>query len=610
MEKYNEMLTHMKQDVTKFFNHFEDSPANLSGWGHNYFCEIDGGKLQFKQDSPKRHVCEVCEHGYSGKKYDDAWVYLNRLQSFTEIVKSAYLYKETNEEKYLSYARDTLLYYAENYADFELHVKDKVGITDLTLDVGGAAKIMPQGLNEGYMLIKIIQALDIFGEDLDEKSVNIIKEKLIRPAIEEVLAPQLVRIHNIACWISCAIAAAGFHFKEEKWLNYSFTGPFNIENQLKDGVTKDKLWYEGSIHYHFFMLESVMNLLVYPDASARLTKEKQQVKAMLVSAYNYAFDNMIFPNPNDGWANINLKTYVHVYHMAAKVFDNCEEILQMISNIESAKVKRMPTQLADPYYFEDWPLEKLLYNSQNSVAPTSTNKKSYLYEDSNFAMLRNDRINLFLKFGHNSPSHAHPDKMTFELTIDDELVSRDLSNAGYGAQITNEWYRMSASHNTIVVDGKNHDNVQPGRVLAYAENHIAATCAKVYPDVDFTREFKMTDTVIQDKFTVTSEHLHNYDYFLHIDGDIRLIGDGLTMPGTLNYEANGYQHLKNVVKVENTTVFECVVKEKVVATITVDNGAEIFMCDTLDNPVSKYRKTLVLRKSGTDTEFNVTWNLK
>lgn len=609
MSQYDEMFLKMKHDVNEFFNHFQDTPEKLSGWGHNYFCEVDGGKLIFKQDSPTVHVCEICSHGYSGQKYDDAWVYLNRLQSFTEIVKSAYLYKETKEEIYLKFAKNTLLYYAQNYASFELHAKDKIGITDLTLDVGGAGKIMPQGLNEGYMLIKIVQALDLLGDLLDIDTIKIIKDKLIRPVVEEILAPQLVRIHNIACWISCAIAAAGFHFKEEKWLNYSFTGPFNIENQLKDGVTKDKLWYEGSIHYHFFMLESVMNLLVYPDAAARLTKEKGQVKGMLMSAYNYAFDNMIFPNPNDGWANINLKTYVHVYHMAAKVFDSCEEIRQMIANIESSSVKRMPTQLADPFYFDDWPLEKLLYHKEVQILPTTIKKKSYLYEDSNFAMLRNDRINLFLKFGHNSPSHAHPDKMTIELTIDDQLVTRDLSNAGYGAAITNQWYCMSASHNTIVVDGENHDNVESGEVLAYSENHIVATCVKVYPDIDFTREFKISETEIYDHFVVTSENEHTYDYFLHIDNDLKIGSEGRMTSSTLSYKENGYQHIKNVQKVENTTVFDCLIDETVVAKITVDQSAEIFICETLDNPVTQCRKTIVLRKCGKGAEFNITWNL-
>ena len=601
------MILDMEQGVTYFFEHFQDSPDLLSGWGQNYFCETDGGKLLFKLDSPKHHKCEICNHDYTGKKYDDAWVYLNRLQSFVEIVKSAYLYKQTHDEKYFNFATKTLLYYANNYARFELHVKDKVGITDLTLDVGGAGKIMPQGLNEAYMLIKIIQALDILGKDFKAEDVETIKEKLIRPAIEELLAPQLVRIHNIACWISCAIAAAGFYFDEQKWIDYSFTGDFKLPNQLKDGVTKDYLWYEGSIHYHFFMLESILNLLVYPKAAAKLENEKIIVKTMLKSAYQYAFDNIVFPNPNDGWPNINLKTYLHCYHMAAKVFKGCDDILKMIASIEEGKVWRVPTQLADPYYFDHWPLEKLLFNPEKKAISAEDKRKSYLFEDSNFAMLRNDKVNLFLKFGHNSPSHAHPDKMTFELTIDNKLITRDLSNAGYGADICNEWHRVSASHNTVVVDGKNHHNVEPGEVLSFTDQLIEAKCEDVYQGVDYQRRFEISETEIQDVFSIASKEHHTYDYFLHIDGQIEVSEDELIC-GTLEHRENGYQHLKHVKKVANCKTFK-VVNDSSVAEISVDSDAEVFVCETLDNPVTRCRQTIVLRKKGRCVDFNVTWKI-
>jgi len=603
LKKYDEMIKDMEASIRNFFDHFQDTPSLLSGWGHNYFCEVDGEKLTFKQSSPRIHKCGICEHEYTGKKYDDSWVYLNRLQSFFEIVKSAYLYKNTDDEIYLEFARNTLLYYAKNYEKFQLHAKDIIITSELTVDVGGAGKIMPQGLNEGYMLIKIIQALDILEESLSAKEKLIIKEQLIKPAIEEVLAPQVIRIHNIVCWIACGIAAAGFHFKEQKWIDYAFTGEFKIANQLKDGVTRNYLWYEGSIHYHFFMLESVLNLMVYEEATLQLENEKKIVKAMLISAYEYAFDNSVFPNPNDGWPNINLKTYLHVYHMAAKVYEGCNDILRIIATIEKSEVHRMPIPLGEPYYYGDWPLEKLLFNSKSKAKPLPTKRKSYLFGDSNFAMLRNERANLFVKFGHNGPSHAHPDKMTFELTVDDVLITRDLSNAGYGADICNEWHRMSASHNTVVVDGQNHDNVESGRTLSFTENSFSAQCNDIYPGVDYRREFEISAAAIQDIFYVKSEEEHIYDYFLHIDEQIKPVG-GKLVKGTLDFAANGYQHIKNVKKVTETTKFKVSVKG-VQVEIEVDPNAEVFVCETLDNPVNKWRQSVVLRKKGSCVDFSV-----
>jgi len=605
MEKYNEMINDMESSVRNFFNHFTDKPEYLSGWGHNYFCEIDGGKLIFELNQPKAHKCEICNHLYTGSKYDNAWIYLNRLQSFTEIVKSAYLFQQTKNQDYLGFAIDALLYYANNYHDFVLHAKDTIISTELTIDVGGAGKIMPQGLNEAYMLIKIIQALEILSTDIKSADVETIKEKLITPAIEDVLVPQLIRIHNIQCWIGCAIAAAGFYFDNQKWIDYALVGDFKIANQLKNGVTKDYLWYEGSIHYHFFMLESILNLLVYPKALKYLEKEKQIVKSMLKSAYQYAFDNNVFPNPNDGWPNISLKTYLHTYHMAVKVFGGCHEVLKMIKAIEESNIKRMPTQLADPYYFKDWPLEKLLFNSEAVDCAKEMKRKSYLFEDSNFAMLRNDRVNLFMKFGHNGPSHAHPDKMTFELTLDDKLITRDLSNAGYGADICNEWHRVSASHNTIVVDGQNQTNVEAGNVLSFNQNLIKAECKDVYPGINFSRQFELSDSKITDEFCVTSNEAHTYDCFIHIDGLID-IDKSLFQDSPLGFEENGYEHIKNVKIVNGLKDFRVVV-DSVVLNLKIETDCEIFICETLDNPVTRCRETIILRKKGNSATFNVTW---
>ncbi len=46
---------------------------------------------------------------------------------------------------------------------------------------------------------------------------------------------------------------------------------------------------------------------------------------------------------------------------------------------------------------------------------------------SNFAMLRNNNWNVFVKYGLNGKSHAHPDIMNIEVMYKDQRISRDLS---------------------------------------------------------------------------------------------------------------------------------------------------------------------------------------
>lgn len=604
---YDEMFKDMKEGVNTFFSTFTDSPDNLSGWGHNYFCEIDGGKLLFKMDSPYAHKCEICGKVYNDEKYNKTWTYLYRYQCLVELIKSAALYKKTKEKKYLDYVTQTMSFYAENYEKFTLHAKDLIN-PELTVDVGGAGRIMPQGLNEAMFLIKMIFALEIVRDDLSEEFLSKMKNQLFKPAIESVLRPQCIRIHNIVCWINSAIGAAGIFFDERKWIEYAFETKWNIYELLEEGVTADKFWFEGSIHYNFFTLEGIIDLLLvakHNEFKIRADKLKL-VKDMLVNAYNYSFDNDVLPNPNDGWPNINLKTYLHIYNMAANLFENDMEFQRIVDAIESSDTKRGPLQLADAYFWGDYCLEKLLFDPVINRMAEKLEKTIYNYEHSKYAMIRNNRVNLFVKYGHNTVSHSHPDKMSFEATIDNKIITHDLSNAGYGCKLCNEWHRMTPSHNTIVVDGKNHTNIGTGgKVLLYDYNILSVRCDNVYEGVDFERTFRIHENQFEDIFNVTSKEEHDYDLFMHIDGDI--IVDRCNLE-EVSLDLNGYEneYIKNIRRVVNQRKLKFNI-DNLKGAINVESNCEIYVCETMDNPVTKSRKSLVLRRRGANEAFKLRW---
>ena len=603
MFKSKAMLDSMKKDVTEFFEDFKDDVNALSGWGHNYFCQEDGGKLIFDLKSPHRHICPICDYVYTSDKYNKTWTYLYRVRAVQEMLKSAYIFKATSEVRFLEYVKNTLEFYAKNYRLFELHVKEEIS-SDLNKDVGGAARIMPQGLNEAIALTKILLTLDILSGEFTDDYLSFIKDSLFKPAIDEVLAPQLNLVHNIKCWVNSAIGMAGIFFDELRWIELTFNGEYNINRQLREGVTADKFWYEGSIHYNFFTLEAIISLLLFCKKYNRpFGQEHDTPRKMLLAAYDYAFDNGVFPNPNDGWPNINLKTYLYIYKMAQDVYKN-SELTAVTLAIEELDIERVAVPLWDAYHFQGIPLEALLSDQTAASKAHAPDKGSVLFPSSNYAILRCGETNLFLKYGHNGPSHAHPDKMTFELILGNDVITRDLSNAGYGAKVCNEWHRTSASHNTVVVDGKNHTNTEPGHVERFSENEIA-TKAQAYEDVTFERCIKLQNNKITDVFKVSGKNEHVFDYFLHIDGEICL--DGVLVPAGLGFTENGYQHIKNINKVEGQREFLIKTKDKR-CRINIDNG-EIFLCNTLDNPVTKFRSTLIVRQKSNQAVFETVWHL-
>lgn len=82
-------------------------------------------------------------------------------------------------------------------------------------------------------------------------------------------------------------------------IDYAFKSQFNMHEQLKKGVTKDGFWYEGSIHYNFFLLEGVSYLFLFSKIyDYDFGQESTAIlERMFVQAYQYAFDNLYLPIP-------------------------------------------------------------------------------------------------------------------------------------------------------------------------------------------------------------------------------------------------------------------------------------------------------------------------
>ena len=129
-----------------------------------------------------------------------------------------------------------------------------------------------------------------------------------------------------------------------------------MHEQLKKGVTKDGFWYEGSIHYNFFLLEGVSYLFLFSKIyDYDFGQESTAIlERMFVQAYQYAFDNLYLPNPNDGWPDLNLKTFSYVYHTAARAFGeyspvgNILKIIEQIPRREPLCRCRSPITAAEP----------------------------------------------------------------------------------------------------------------------------------------------------------------------------------------------------------------------------------------------------------------------
>ena len=607
-----DFLNTIKGETDEFFKKFHDDPAKMSRWAHHYFCKKDGGLLVFDVNKPNKHVCSICKEAYENDELlNGVWHTMYRNLAATSAWKSAVVYKYSGDKQYFDNVVTLAMFYAENYDNFILHNKEGLEFDSLENAKWGCSRIMPQSLNEAIFIIRLINALEIIKSDLSKEFIIYLQDNFFKKAFAEMKS-QVNQVHNIRCWHNAAIGIMGLFTGNTEMTSFAFGGEYNIERQLREGVTQDKFWYEGSIHYNFFLLEGVVNLLLFCKIyKYDFSIGEKIVEDMLKEAFNYAFDNHKFPNPNDGWPNINLKTYSYIYAMAAKVLGKDSLVSRILGEIVNKDGERATIPLSRPYYYKnDVSLEEFLFAQGIRGNGSRVDRvSSYNYSTSYCGLIKAEDINVFVKYGHNGPSHAHPDKMNIEVMLLGETMSRDLSNSGYGNPFCNEWHRVSASHNTVVADGKSHSNIKDGGVCkSFEDTSISVECRDVYEGIDFERSLNIAGRGFSDKFTVKSETEHTYDYLFHVEGE--LIGSIETADGDLGFSENGYQHISDVKKIitdkEDVVLRWDIQGVKASCKINLE-GKQLFLGKSPDNPVDKSRNTIIIRQCSTNAEFSVDW---
>lgn len=610
---YKKMLNEMVNEIEMLNENFNDSPELLSGWGHDYFCNEDGGALIYDINTPHVHRCPICGKEYTGIKYDQCWRYTYRYNLMASLPKAALLYRVTKDRKYISYIERILNFYKESYLKFKLQAKGKV-VEDLTIDVGGASRIMPQGLNEAIMITKISFALELIKDEISQEWIEDLYNNFFKHVID-ILDKQRVRIHNIALWIGAAIASVGALLNDKSIIDSVYNGEFGVKNQIKYGFTKDGFWYEGSIHYNYFALEGVVTFFMIAKLNNyEIDKETlDSILFILKAPYEYSFKNLRLPNPNDGWPDLGLKTYSYIYYMAYATYR--DELKELLEIIEGNKDERTDVALSKTYYFENRiPLEKLVFGPEIEGKDIPDRRKSKLFSNSSFGMLRNNRVNVFMKYGHYTESHIHPDKMNLEVMIDEKYLTRDLSNPGYGSKMCNEWNRMTLSHNSVVIDGKNQNTVNAGKVEVFTDTQMKAVNEEAYSDnTKFIREINLLERGYEDNFTVETTNSKVKDWFFHLEEGIELKTSLTLEVADLGYNENGYQHLKEIKRVINPServelIWNFFGKE-LRSEINLE-GKELFIGKSYDNPGNRYRTTLVLRGTKEVEKYEIRWEVE
>ena len=264
--------------------HFSDRVEWTSGWFHDYVCSACSSQLVFDINDEgyktNRFVCPRCGSVFSGEKDRSAWVYQYR-RWYSEQLLWTVLCKEDEETQ--EYLHRYIDFYAVHYAEMHPHGTH-----------AGKGKIMAQSLDEAVFGINLLKAIYYCRECFQVEAVQKWYTLLFRP-MAEFLLPQGNTIHNIAVWIHCCVGMIGLVFK--------------LLQQLEKGTTKDYLWQEGSLHYHYYVLEGLTDF-------CELLKDNNPdhmllniLKEMYLAPLRLSPDGWLLPSFNDGWYPLTLGSY-------------------------------------------------------------------------------------------------------------------------------------------------------------------------------------------------------------------------------------------------------------------------------------------------------------
>jgi hypothetical protein len=517
-----------------------DAPVELpprgGNWSHNYVCPVHGARLnQGKRIGPWRweHICPVGRHVLKSDPsratldFDGNAIAGSHFEYAQQTVNDGLVFQVTGDARFADKARAILMAYCERYLTYPLH--DNQGRP------GSGGRVASQSLTEATWLIEIAQGADLIWSTLSEAERRGLEEKVLRPALEQVILPRRLGIHNIQCRHNSAIGLVGYLLCDQKLIATALDDPqTGFRQQLEKGVRDDGMWLEGSSGYHYFTIAGLWPL-AEAARNCGLELYTEKLRRMFDGPLALAMPDMVLPNFNDS-GTVPLRSQVDLYELAFARFHN-PDYLPLLSSSERRG------RLA------------LLFGADSpSTAATKSlpPHPSRNLPSSGYAILQrgDDQTAtwLCLKYGPHGGGHGHPDKNTFILYSRGRIVATDAGTHAYGSPLHRDWDKTTLAHNTLVVDETSQEP-STGRCIAFGSeqdvDYAITDAGPICKGVVFTRTAALLNSnlvVFVDQ--IRSDAAHTYDMAYHQMGTWAEVAESRDARNTVWNQTHGpgYSH--------------------------------------------------------------------
>ncbi len=414
-------------------------PDNRATWNLFYFCPEHGVRLEWQWNKPTEHRCPVDGKVFTGVPYDGAWWRgLNGLNA-----KACYelglLWQLTQEVKYLNKVKDILLGYAKYYPDYEPHGG---------IPYNGPGKANAQTLCEANCHLDFARGYDFIREQLTESERQYIEKRLLCEGADFLMQHRANQLHNHEMKTSATVGVIGLIVDNSDYIDFALNSKYGLKYQLHHGVNSDGMWFEGSIHYHYYALQALLAFEKVAYQTVYSVKEEPNYYKMIAFPLSLVSATGCFPRLNDCIAGQEQLTHTHLFEFAYQQF----------------KAPLFAQALAHIYENgERENLDALLYGVPDLSQQEPLNCRSMHAPDSGLTIMHQASSNnmLLLKHAPYGGEHDHYDRLGLVICRNGKEILPDLGTTGYGAELHYGYYKNTVTHNTLAVEQQNQPPANP-----------------------------------------------------------------------------------------------------------------------------------------------------
>ncbi len=496
-----------------------------STWGHYYVCPKHGTRFIYNYFDEKNYVCPVDNEVYNGEPYEGGW-WANTVAINVDGAKLLAIgYALCDSEEYLEKAKYILLEHAKYYKDYEVH-------GDIPYNNPG--KMGSQVLDDSANLTAFCFAYSFISDRFTDDEKERLKEGLFLPAAEHFKKYRTEQIHNHEVCINCAIGAIGLVIEDESLIDFALNSKYGLKYQLDNAVLDDGMWFECSMGYHLYalrwftfyeMLASNTKHTLFGDP-----KYTDKIYKMLTYPLNLLDESGNWPYINDGGASV--KGNGAIYEFAYTYF----------------KTPELAFLLNEARKSDSICLERILFGSEPDEIPSIEPQNYFAENGSNLAILHgsNSRY-LMLKATPFGGEHDHYDRLSVSFSAFGKKLSSDLGTTLYGSPLHYGYFKNTANHNTVIINGENmapcatrvnkYEQISDTEIYLDAETlapdsfvmpdsfTIKQWSDEAYKGVTMHRRIFWQDKYFVDVFDVNSDNELKKEWTWHVEGERATLGE-------------------------------------------------------------------------------------